>query len=271
MHTRSPQGASQNKGPSFIQAAHPPAVALRLMQTSLRDTVHWLKAWSSAPHPEALHQARVAWRRFKCLRRFYRPMLPKPPQAHRAVLQGLWRCSSALRNLDVALGSTLPVWRQKHPDVAPQEWPALVRLLQSQRRAARRHLHQALAQPEALAAWRAWRRWLQQAHCAKTCRIKDASVWTRHRLKKLHQKIKHARKASKPERQHACRILMKQERYVLEGLAPHELNPTLRRRLKRSRLGQRTLGQDQDQVATLALTEQSGQFPVLAQAWRASP
>jgi CHAD domain-containing protein len=63
---------------------------------------------------------------------------------------------------------------------------------------------------------------------------------------------------------------MKQERYVLEGLVPEKLGHTLRRRLKRLRQAQRTLGQDQDQRATLALIEQSGQFPVLTQAWRAS-
>jgi CHAD domain-containing protein len=270
MHKRSKKGASHNTGPGFGGPVHPYESLLRLMQTSLRDTAHWLKSWSSAPHPEALHQARVAWRRFKGLRRFYRPMLPKPPQAHRAVLQDLWRCSGALRNLDVALGSSLPVWRQKHPDIAPQEWPALIRLLQSQRRTTRRHLHQAMAQAEAQAGWRAWRRWLQQAHCAKTCSPKDWQVWTGQRLRKLHQKIKHGRKASKPEPQHACRILMKQERYVLEGLAPRELDHTLRRRLKRLRQGQRKLGQDQDQRATLALIEQSGQFPILTRAWRAS-
>lgn len=270
MHKRSKKGASQNTEPGFGGPVHPHAVLLRLMQTSLCDTAHWLKSWSSAPHPEALHQARVAWRRFKGLRRFYRPMLPKPPQAHRAVLQDLWRCSGALRNLDVALGSSLPVWRQKHPDIAPQEWLALIRLLQSQRRTTRRHLHQAMAQAEAQAGWRAWRRWLQQTRCTKTCSPKDWQVWTGQRLRKLHQKIKHGRQASKPEPQHACRILMKQERYVLEGLAPHELNPTLRRRLQRSRQGQRKLGQDQDQLATLALIEQSGQFPALTRAWRAS-
>lgn len=269
MPKRSPKAPAKKTGPRVGGPVHPQAVLLSQMQRSLRDTVHWLQAWSSAPHPEALHQARVAWRRVKCLRLFYRPMLPKPPKAHRAVLQGLWRCSSAIRNLDVALGSTLPVWRQKHPDVAPQEWPAMLGQLQSQRRSARRHLRQALAQPEAQALWRSLRRWLQQARSSKTPNADDWQGWTRHRLRKLHRKIKQGRMASLAQ-QHACRLLIKQERYVLEGLAPHRLDHALRRLLKRSRRIQNALGQDQDRWATLALIEQSGLFPALSEAWRAS-
>jgi CHAD domain-containing protein len=196
-------------------------------------------------------------------------MLPKPPKSHRAVLQGLWRCSSALRNLDVALGNTLPVWRKKHPDLAPQEWPAMMGQLQSQRRSVRLHLRQVLAQPEAQALWRALRRWLQQARLSKAPNADDWQGWTRHRLRKLHRKIKQGRKASQAQ-QHTCRLLIKQERYVLEALAPHLLDHALRRQLNRSRRIQNALGQDQDQLATLALIEQSGLFPDLSEAWRAS-
>ena len=88
-------------------------------------------------------------------------------------------------------------------------------------------------------------------------------------MRKLHRKIKQGRMASLAQ-QHACRLLIKQERYVLEGLAPHRLDHALRRLLKRSRRIQNALGQDQDRWATLALIEQSGLFPALSEAWRAS-
>ncbi len=251
---------------------HPQIVLLRQMRTTLDDATRWINTWVGAPEPEALHQARVAWRRFKCLSRFYRPMLPnKPAQQHQRALQAIWQRTSALRNLDVSLTITLPVWRQKHPNTAPQEWSALIRHLQNQRRTARRDLQDTLSRAEARAGWLELKAWLKGA--AKLPKRPSAQAWhrkTRHRLDKLHQKIKQGRKTAKASKQHACRLWIKQERYVIEGLATHSLSHTLSRRLKRSREFQNAMGQDQDQRATLALIESSGLFPALSRAWRAS-
>jgi CHAD domain-containing protein len=261
----------EHSGVLWSASAPPQEVLLHLLQTSLDDVVHGLDTWAGATKPETLHQARVAWRRFKCLCRFYRHMLPEPARRLQHVRQAIWQRTSAVRNLDVSLAITLPAWRQNHPDTAPQEWPTLIRHLQGQRRSARRNLQNALSQAEALAGWLELRAWIKGA--AESPQKQSAHAWrrkTHHRLDKLHQKIKHGRKTAKASKQHTCRLLIKQERYVLEGLAPHALSHTLSKRLKRSRQFQNALGQDQDQRVTLGLIESSGLFSALSRAWRAS-
>jgi CHAD domain-containing protein len=89
-------------------------------------------------------------------------------------------------------------------------------------------------------------------------------------LKALLKKIKKSHKDSHPKRQHACRILIKQARYVLDGLETSQAGRKIRHQQQRTRQMQKTLGKDQDKRATLALIESSGLFPAISRAWRLS-
>jgi CHAD domain-containing protein len=270
-----PQRHPHRSEPGRILPANTPVpprqALLHQMQTSLTDTVRLLITWSSAPKPETLHQARVAWRRLKCLSRFYRPLLTQPVARYQRVLRDLWQRTGLLRNLDVALDSTLPAWHLMHPDAARQEWPSLIRHLQRERRSARRGLQNALAQAEAQAGFLAIQEGLERGTARHQPRHdRDWKRWTRHRLRDLQQKIKKWRATTHPHKQHARRILIKQVRYVLEGLETTKAGRQMRHQRKRAQKMQKTWGQNQDLRATLALIEQSGMFALTARAWRSS-
>jgi len=257
-----------------LQPHHePPAwwTVKHLLRTSLQDTRSWLQIWAKTRHTEALHQARVAWRRQKSLLKFYKPLLPEPPQRHSEALQTLWHLTGQLRNLDVALESTLPAWRQTHCAVGVHEWPALLQQLHQDRLLARHALAQEIARPRITAGFQQLRTWMRRLDTIPLkVRRQPFDPWTRQRLHRLHKKIQAQRHPSTPERRHQCRILLKQERHVSEGLLTNHRDKKLRAQLKRIRKKQIAWGHDQDMQAALTLIEGTRHFPELTQAWRAS-
>jgi hypothetical protein len=101
-------------------------------------------------------------------------------------------------------------------------------------------------------------------------RRKSFQKWAQHRLRRLHRKIKSQRHPFTPERQHRCRILLKQERHALESLLASHPDKKRRARLKRNRKKQIAWGHDQDMQTALNLIEGLGHCPELTKAWRAS-
>lgn len=242
-----------------------------LLRVSLQDTCNFLQAWTHTRQTESLHQARVAWRRQKCLLKFYKPLLPELPERGKAALRYLWQLTGQLRNLDVALENTLPTWHQSHPNVGANEWPALLQLLQQDRLRARHALAQEIAKPHvgaALQQLRNWNKRLKTAHL----KLQDRPFrqWAKQRLQRLQKNIKNHRHARSPERRHQGRILLKQERYALESLLTNRPDKKLRAQLRRVRKKQIAWGHDQDMQMVLNLIEGHEHCPKLAQAWRAS-
>ena len=268
-NTRTRPPAAQDPPPDHEQQAG--SHLKQQLQASLQDTRSLLQAWTHSQQTEALHQARVAWRRQKCLLKFYKPLLPEPPQRHHQALQTLWHLTGQLRNLDVALESTLPTWRQNHPEVSAKEWPALVQQLHRDRLLTRDALAQEIARPRITAGFQQLQTWMKRLDTAPL-KVQGQSFekWAQQRLKRLDQKIQSQRHPFTPERQHRCRILLKQERHALESLLTNYPDKKHQAQLKRIRKKQIAWGHDQDKQAALTLIERSGLFPELAKAWRVS-
>jgi len=218
-----------------------------------------------------LHQARVAWRRHKCLLKFYKPLLPEPPQHGKAALQALWQLTGQLRNLDVALQSTLPAWRQDHPEVGTTEWPVLLHELHRDRLHKCHALTQAVAKRQVAVGFQQLQIWMQRLDTVPLqFKRQHFKKWARQRLQRLHRKMRALRHPFSPERQHQRRILLKQERHALESLLTIQPDKKHQAQLKRIRHQQTAWGHAQDMQAALDLIEGSGQWPELTQAWRAS-
>ena len=267
--TRAKSRAVQNLLPNPEQQAW--WFVKHLLRTSLQDTRSLLLTWTHTRQTETLHQARVAWRRQKSLLKFYRPLLPESPQRHNDALQTLWRLTGQLRNLDVALECTLPAWRQAHPDAGTHEWAGLVQQLHQDRQLARHALAKEIARPSTTARFQQLRTWMKRLDSVTLkVRRKSFEQWAQHRLRRLHQKIKSQQHPFTPERQHRCRILLKQERHALESLLANHPDKKRRARLKRNRKKQIAWGHDQDMQTALELIEGLGHCPELTKAWRAS-
>ena len=267
--TRTRHPAAQKPSPNHEQQAW--STLKHLLRTSLQDTRSLLQTWTDTRQSETLHQARVAWRRQKCLLKFYKPVLPEPPQRHRETLQSLWHLTGQLRNLDVALESTLPTWRQNHPEVGVKEWPTLVQQLHRDRLLTRDALAQEIARPRITAGLQQLHTWMKRLDTARSkVQGKSFEKWAKQRLKRLHKKIQSQRHPFTPEREHRCRILLKQERHALESLLANQPDKELQAQLKRIRKKQIAWGHDQDMQTALNLIEGTGHFPELTKAWRAS-
>lgn len=267
------------KKPSrLVVQKHPPhneqpawAHLKRLLQTSLKDTCSLLQDWMHNRQTDTLHQARVEWRRQKCLLKFYKPLLPEPPQRHSKALQTLWHLTGQLRNLDVAQESTLPAWRQAHPKVAHNEWHALEQQLHQDRLRAHHALAQEIAKPCITAGFKQLHTWMKRLDTVSLkVQRKPFEKWARQRLQRLHKKIRPQRHSFTPERQHQCRILLKQERHALESLLTNHPDKKIRAQLKRIKKKQTVWGHDQDMQTVLKLIEEAGLYPDLAKAFRAS-
>lgn len=244
---------------------------VHLLWVALEDTQSLLQAWAQNGEAETLHQARVAWRRHKCLLKFYKPLLPEPPQHGKAALQALWQLTGQLRNLDVALQSTLPAWRQDHPEVGTPEWPVLLHQLHRDRLHKCHALTRAVAKRQVAVGFQQLQIWMQRLDTVPLqFKRHHFKKWARQRLQRLHRKMRALRHPFSPERQHQRRILLKQERHALESLLTIQPDKKHQTQLKRIRHQQTAWGHAQDMQAALDLIEGSGLWPELTQAWRAS-
>jgi CHAD domain-containing protein len=233
--------------PVLSRACAVEAAAAKVLTESLLQFTGHLTALRGSDDPKEVHQARVAWRRFKSGLRLFRPALQELQSAMPALttLQPLLRGLGALRDLDVALTETLPPWRNTYFDGGRQtsaaqagrrrDWrqmcQALQRLADGQRSVVRSELKQATVVATLLALM-AWVDGLSVASPSLAPANFQLRPWVRQRLAVWHSRFKKAiqsgRHSASPEQQHRARILAKRLRYGVEAMG--YLLPAKRRR-----------------------------------------
>ena len=207
------------------RAASPALVARVALGDALGQMCDNLALTARSDAPEAIHQARVGWRRWRSLLRLLRPWLPPPPemQALRPLLDTL----GAVRDLDVARTETLPEWgpayvedESAHPERAHALQRAQQRLAR-QSRQARRTLRAQLGEPAITATLVACAAWLQQL----PAQVDVEPDWGIERLARWHARLQRHLRAADPahpgaaEALHEARLLAKRLRYGSEALA----------------------------------------------------
>ncbi len=232
-----------------------------------------LQALRASDEPEAVHQARVGWRRFRTALRLFRPTLDTealPPLPPLQPLHTLLTLLGELRDLDVASTDTLPPLAQAYAAAdadREKHWQSLLELLAQAARLQRTAVRYALQAPAAGAALLAITQWLESGPAlaalpASTPKVKAKAKplpalrrWAKKRSTRLHENLKIALKdQSQPDSQHRARILAKRMRYSLETLAPLLKKRRARRWQQQALALQTSLGSSRDlqQAAALA-------------------
>ncbi|MDM7456983.1 MAG: CHAD domain-containing protein [Tepidimonas sp.] len=208
--------------------ADPMAVARAALGDALGQLCDNLLLAARLDDPQAVHQARVGWRRWRSLLRLLRPWLPAPP-AHDA-LRPLLASLGTVRDLDVARTETLPVWGplfvesdSAHPDRL-RAWQQATRRLTSSVRSARQALRAQLSNPASVQALLACATWLQQL----PEHVEASDGWAAERLDRWHARLtRRLRESARPaegqsttDALHAVRLLAKRLRYGAEAVAP---------------------------------------------------
>lgn len=278
--------------------AHPPQVlphwtaatiARRILGEMFLQFTANLHALQTTNDPEWIHQARVGWRRFRSFWRFLRPLLHDAPLPDRQALRPLLNGMGVVRDLDVALTETLPLWADAYVQGdanRAQDWQALEQALTQ----ARQHQHtlvcQALAQPAVGQVLLAITQWLEtlealdgplaasSAHPFTDPRA--VKRWVRHRTERLAHRLEDAlHEATHPPTGtdapldplallHRARILAKRLRYNTEAMAP-----LLSERLVQKRTAavqwQENLGAGRDLAQASVLAARVHAAPVLVE------
>jgi CHAD domain-containing protein len=213
------------------------AVAVKVLGETLAQFISQLTALRVSDEPEVVHQARVAWRRFKSGLRLFRPALHEAQMEMPVLttLQPLLQGLGALRDLDVALTATLPQWRSTYFDGDPQTsaaqarrrrgWRKMSQALQQLADDQRRSVRSELEQPTVVGTLLALTEWVDGLLKASPLAVEETVPvrrWARYRLSRWHERFKAAIKTGRhkasPERQHRARILAKRLHYGVEAL-----------------------------------------------------
>ena len=235
-----PSGASKSErgyvlaGASVPHAApsgDPPAVdalARLALQAAMRQFTGCLLALRHNDDPELVHQARVAWRRFRSARRLFRSMLaPCFPDVGLA-LKPLLGHLGAVRDLDVARTETLP--RMANAYVAgdsqrARRWQHMMNQLAHAGTNSRSALHGSIDNPATGQALIDISRWLDTLTHTDANGIglrhppADPRAWALRHLRRQRQQLRSALKSTdRASRQHRLRILAKRLRYGVDML-----------------------------------------------------
>lgn len=234
-------------------------LARRVFATEFESLVEGLPTPGTAPHPEQVHELRIATRRLRVALRLFSSFIPDRGETFRAEFRWLGRTLGELRDLDVyaeriaGLGATLA--ENGRDDAARSAVTALERHVGVARSRARRRVNRTLdtqrfrrlvetfaelvAQPPNPRLVRRW----------QSLTIADAAhrdlLQTVRRIRKTGRKID---TAASPEALHRLRIKAKRLRY--EGEFYADLYPSLRRLAKAAKRLQDFLGAHQDACVT---------------------
>ena len=205
----------------------PKAVGCVLREMFCQFTAN-LNALRSSDDPEVVHQARVAWRRFRSALRLFKPVLVADAVPSWQPLQALWSFLGELRDLDVARTETLPSLADAYTagDVRRTEaWQAMTQALLHAADLQRKSVRFALQEPTVGATLLAITQWLEGLSPLKGPGDTEAELklslrrWARRRIVRLHAQLQIACKdTGNPESQHRARILAKRMRYGIEAL-----------------------------------------------------
>lgn len=207
-----------------------PAIAQHVLCDLFLHFTTLLRTLGQSDDPETVHQARVAWRRFKGVRRLFKPLLApdlKPPwQALQTFLTDL----SRLRDLNVAHLETLPPLAEAYAagdSRRKARWQSMMDKLACAADRQRQTVRQALQWPatgEALAATAQWLEAMGGSAAADAAGMDakgDARRWLQRRIRRWRDAMKRAAlDEGNPQTLHRCRILAKQVRYSVEALRP---------------------------------------------------
>ncbi len=211
--------------------------------------------------PELVHQARVAWRRWRSVTRLLRPWLPPVPDA--AALRPLLQSLGQVRDLDVALHDTLPHWATAYlgdgteaPLQSAQrlaDWNQALQALAQAAAHERQAVRSALATPSVTAHLITLTTWLHALNATSPSSSQAATrkAWARRRLERWHQRMErllHDAQAH-PERLHDARLLAKRLRYSSEAIAstlPSNATQRARRWTQQASQWQVQIGQQRD-------------------------
>lgn len=187
-----------------------------------------LRAGRAPESIEAVHQARVGWRRLRSLLHLFGPLLQGDAPAL-ATLAPLREALGRQRDLDVAATETLPAWAASFGDAAPSrqaQWDALCARFATERRHAQERTQAELERPAVGLALLDLLQWLEGVRHGGRLHAQGAlhhqiTDWSRHRVKGLHRRFEQTlAQAHDAEEDHRARILAKRLRYAAEGLAP---------------------------------------------------
>lgn len=257
--------------PAHLRAGSQPLqVAATVMSEMFDQLTRNLAAVQHSEDPEVVHQARVAWRRWRSACRLFRPWLPTPPE--RQQLQPLFQSLGQLRDLDVARTDTLPHWATHFAQGNAQRQSMSDAALHGLNAAARRQRQQVLAclsAPETTSAWLNHAAWLFHLHTLAKQEHADHKHWARQRMDKLHRRLQQtlhmAEQSNTAEpAQHAwhqARLQAKRTRYALEAL--HGLLPESQAKhwSRQAASLQQRLGQWRDANQAAVLLAQTGATP----------
>lgn len=246
----------------------PQRAATLVLSEVLEQFTRNLAALCHADHPELVHQARVAWRRWRSVERLLRPWLPHT--LDRTPLRPLLDALGALRDLDVAHTETLPLWADaftahnaSNANVLQQALDALEQASVQQRTAAR----QLLATPATGLALLALAQWLH-GMSATPAQPPAPRDWAHTRVGKLRRRLRsalrvvdaaHAQAATEVahaelgELAHEARLLAKRTRYNIEAFGSLLPAKTTQRWATQAKNWQNRIGQSRDLARAIEL------------------
>ena len=178
--------------------------------------------------PEAVHQARIGWRRFKSSLRLFKPVMKSQARPSWQGLQSVLACLGTLRNIDVARLNTLPPLATLYIAGDAQRASHWTRMNESLERAAHVQLaalRAALQAPAAGACLLSLAQWLENLSFAKQADrtvlqlTESLSSFAKRRTGQLHHQLHAICQLDGAENAHQVRLLAKRLRYNVESLS----------------------------------------------------
>lgn len=215
-----------------------------------------LNALRHSDDPEVVHQARVAWRRFRSARRLFKPMLAHSDIPDWKAMGPLLAFLGDLRDLDVARTETLPTLREAY--VAQdtdrgRSWDSMMLALAQAGVVQRTAVRYALEDPALGLCLLQTTRWLEHMAPPRDARDGIAATepplrrWANRRTTRLHTRLKQTSKSAlDPQSLHEVRILAKRIRYsidALRGVLPRHM---VRKWYRQAVEMQKSIGADRD-------------------------
>lgn len=248
--------------PASITADMPPGQVVQiLLREMFQQFTANLVSLRTSDEPELVHQARVAWRRFRSLVKLFKnhPALAGLPA--REPLVPLLNALRAIRDTDVTLSETLPPFANAY--VAgnldrQQQWREMERMLAQAACDQRRAVRDALDDPAVGLALVRIVRWLElpvaATDSATATTTTTTTDWVRRKMERLNARLKATpQNSDDPDMLHAARIVSKQLRYCTESLAPLLSKRRARRWYKKAATMQTHIGTMRDFTQALTI------------------
>lgn len=225
--------------------------------------------------PEVVHQARVAWRRFRSARRLFRPVLSDAGMPSWKALDPLLAVLGEIRDLDAARVETLPLLRDAYvaqSAASARTWDALADQLSQHAMERRTKARQLLEDTTIGICLLQTTRWLDVpepiAGPQTTADVGGLSLrqWAIRRATRLHGRLKRAAQQAKDaQSRHGARILAKRTRYSIEALRDVLPRRITHKWYRQAVDTQKSIGTDRDlQQAIILLTRLQAPSDIVA-------